>query len=213
MKLSTFDALKRIQSKNAVQYVCMEGEILKKYHQILLEIASDIISVCEKEKIVYQLSGGTALGAVRHKGFIPWDDDLDINILGSQCDEFIEKFEKAAEKLKLSYAHGKVHYDLDEKLSDIEYYDLAMKDGFESVFHKVKEGYEIQNEVRFAVINPDKPEHMELMLEKDLKLKFTLIPLRYGKDILIELSNLEFDDKLNLPIRFSSEIKYYESER
>lgn len=94
MKLSTFDALKRIQSKNAVQYVCMEGEILKKYHQILLEIASDIISVCEKEKIVYQLSGGTALGAVRHKGFIPWDDDLDINILGSQCDEFIEKFEK-----------------------------------------------------------------------------------------------------------------------
>ena len=30
MKLSTFDALKRIQSKNAVQYVCMEGEILKK---------------------------------------------------------------------------------------------------------------------------------------------------------------------------------------
>ena len=126
---------------------------------------------------------------------------------------FIEKFEKAAEKLKLSYAHGKVHYDLDEKLSDIEYYDLAMKDGFESVFHKVKEGYEIQNEVRFAVINPDKPEHMELMLEKDLKLKFTLLPLRYGKDILIELSNLEFDDKLNLPIRFSSEIKYYESER
>ena len=75
-----------------------------------------------------------------------------------------------------------------------------MKDGFESVFHKVKEGYEIQNEVRFAVINPDKPEHMELMLEKDLELKFTLIPLRYGKDILIELSNLEFDDKLNLLI-------------
>ena len=126
---------------------------------------------------------------------------------------FIEKFEKAAEKLKLSYAHGKVHYDLDEKLSDIEYYDLAMKDCFESVFHKVKEGYEIQNEVRFAVINPDKSEHMELMLEKDLKLKFTLIPLKYGKDILIELSDLEFDDKLNLPIRFSSEIKYYESER
>ena len=126
--------------------------------------------------------------------------------------EIIEKFEKAAEKLTLSYAHGKVHYDLDEKLSDIEYYDLAMKDCFESVFHKVKEGYEIQNEVRFAIINPDKPEHMELMLEKDLKLRFTLIPLKYGKDILIELSDLEFDDKLNLPIRFSSEIKYYESE-
>ena len=40
-----------------------------------------------------------------------------------------------------------------------------------------------------------------------------ILRLRSGKDILIELSDLEFDDKLNLPIRFSSEIKYYESER
>ena len=52
---------------------------------------------------------------------------------------FIEKFEKAAKEAKLSYAYGKVYYDLDEKLSDIEYYDLAMKDCFESVFHKIKE--------------------------------------------------------------------------
>ena len=37
---------------------------------------------------------------------------------------------------------ARFYYDLDEKLSDIEYYDLAMKkDGFECVFHKVKEGY------------------------------------------------------------------------
>lgn len=89
-----------------------------------------------------------------------------------------------------------------------------MKGCFECVFHKMKGRIrKYKMKVRFAVINPDKPEHMELMLEKDLKLKFTLIPLRYGKDILIELSDLEFDDKLNLPIRFSSEIKYYESER
>ena len=74
---------------------------------------------------------------------------------------FIEKFEKAAKEAKLSYAYGKVHYDLDEKLSDIEYYDLAMKDCFESVFHKIKEGYEIQNEVRFALICPDKPDHIK----------------------------------------------------
>lgn len=124
---------------------------------------------------------------------------------------FIDKFEKAAMEAKLSYAHGKVHYDLDDKLSDIKYYDLAMKDCFESVFHKVKEGYEIQSEVRFAVICPDKPEHIELQLENDQQLLFTLIPLEYGRDILVELSDLEFDEELKLPIRFSSEIKYYES--
>lgn len=87
-----------------------------------------------------------------------------------------------------------------------------MKDCFESVFHKVKEGYEIQNEVRFALICPDKPDHVELRLENDQKLKFTLIPLECGKDILVELSDLEFDDELKFPVRFSSEIKYYESE-
>ena len=125
---------------------------------------------------------------------------------------FIEKFEKAAKEAKLSYAYGKVYYDLDEKLSDIEYYDLAMKDCFESVFHKIKEGYEIQNEVRFALICPDKPDHMELMLENDKKLQFTLIPLEFGKNILVELSDLEFDDKIKLSVRFSAEIKYYESE-
>ena len=125
---------------------------------------------------------------------------------------FIDKFEKAAMEAKLSYAHGKVHYDLDEKLSDIEYYDLAMRDSFESVFHKVKKAYEIQNEVRFAVKCPDKPEHIELQLENDQKLLFTLIPLEYGRHILVELSDLEFDEKLKLPVRFSSEIKYYGSE-
>ena len=125
---------------------------------------------------------------------------------------FIDKFEKAAKGAKLSYAYGKVHYDLDDKLSDIEYYDLAMKDCFESVFHKVKEGYEIQNEVRFAVICPNKPEHIELHLENDQKLLFSLIPLEYGRHILVELSDLEFDEELKLPVRFSSEIKFYESE-
>ena len=54
---------------------------------------------------------------------------------------------------------------------------------------------------------------MELMLENDKKLQFTLIPLEFGKNILVELSDLEFDDKIKLPVRFSAEIKYYESEQ
>lgn len=72
---------------------------------------------------------------------------------------FITKFHEAAEKRGLSHAYGKVHYDLDEKLSDIDYFDSATRDGFESVFHKKADGYELQKEVRFAVICPDKPDH------------------------------------------------------
>ena len=70
----------------------MEGDLLRKYQLSLLEMAHDIIRVCEKEHVSYNLGGGTALGAVRHGGFIPWDDDVDIFILRSDYERFCESF-------------------------------------------------------------------------------------------------------------------------
>lgn len=89
--LSTMELLKHLNIKDD-ECVKLEGELLKDYQKVLLSIAEDIISICEEENIYYQLSGGSALGAVRHKGFIPWDDDFDINILGIQQDKFAEVF-------------------------------------------------------------------------------------------------------------------------
>ncbi len=125
---------------------------------------------------------------------------------------FIAKFHEAAEKYGLSHAYGKVHYDLNEKLSDIDYFKSAISDNFESVYHKIADGYELQKEVRLSVICPNKPDHYELQLDNDQKLRFTLIPLSFGKDIGVELSDLEFDDVLELPVRFSDKIKFYESQ-
>jgi lipopolysaccharide cholinephosphotransferase len=56
---------------------------------IMMGILSYIDSVCADNSIQYSLSGGTLLGAVRHQGFIPWDDDIDVMLLRDQYDKLI----------------------------------------------------------------------------------------------------------------------------
>ena len=56
---------------------------------------SDIDRTARENNIEYQLGGGSVLGAVRHKGFIPWDDDIDINITRRECDRLLEAMAKS----------------------------------------------------------------------------------------------------------------------
>ncbi|SDW69793.1 lipopolysaccharide cholinephosphotransferase [Kandleria vitulina] len=62
------------------------------YKQILLGVMDAIDSYCRTHSITYYLVGGTLLGAVRHKGFIPWDDDIDIAMKRSDYERFCLEF-------------------------------------------------------------------------------------------------------------------------
>ena len=68
----------------------MEQEILRKVQLTQLEIAKEIRRVCEENNIRYFLADGTFLGAVRHQGFIPWDDDMDLGMPRADYERFCQ---------------------------------------------------------------------------------------------------------------------------
>ena len=67
---------------------------VEEIHHILLNIAAAFHQICIKHDIPYCMLGGTMLGAVRHKGFIPWDDDMDFAVPREYYEKIIELLEQ-----------------------------------------------------------------------------------------------------------------------
>ena len=68
----------------------MEDAIRNRLREVQLQILDAIVRICNENGLRYCLTGGTCLGAVRHKGFIPWDDDVDVKMPRADYNRFIE---------------------------------------------------------------------------------------------------------------------------
>lgn len=96
---------------------------LEELRELQMQILDYVDSFCRQNGIQYTLSGGTLLGAVRHGGFIPWDDDIDIQMLRSEYDRFTRLWNAGRDSHPyvlisiesgngMGYAIGKVHNPL-----------------------------------------------------------------------------------------------------
>jgi len=86
--------------KKEIKIAELSKEQLRELQMIQLDILLEADRVCKENGIKYSLSSGTLLGAVRHKGCIPWDDDTDIELLRSEYEKFAKIFDDATDSTK-----------------------------------------------------------------------------------------------------------------
>lgn len=100
-----------------------EDPQLRKIQESCLEILKATAKVCDENNLTYYLCGGTLLGAIRHKGFIPWDDDIDIIM---PREDYKKLIEIANNQLPSNYELQ--HYSLINRKEDIKTHHVQIVD-------------------------------------------------------------------------------------
>ncbi len=76
------------------QYINISNEQVEKLQLIAYKLLLEFDRICKKYDINYYIAAGTLLGGIRHKGFIPWDDDIDVTLPRPDYDKFLEVVKK-----------------------------------------------------------------------------------------------------------------------
>lgn len=87
-----------------------DGSYLRTYQLSLKEMLIDFDKICQEHGVRYWLSSGTLLGAVRHGGFIPWDDDIDVDMTRNDFNKLIKSFKESGKYILQTYRNDPYYY-------------------------------------------------------------------------------------------------------
>ncbi|GHU94505.1 phosphorylcholine transferase LicD [Bacteroidia bacterium] len=111
---------------------------LQSAHIVLLDLLKNFASICQKHNLTYWLDSGTLLGAVRHQGFIPWDDDIDVAMPTADYLKFLSIAKKELPKnifLQTKQTDPSVITKI-VKLRNVNSLAIGYDDAFERPYHK-----------------------------------------------------------------------------
>ena len=109
-----------------------EPEQLKHLQKLEMEILTDFKRICDENNLIYFGYAGTGIGALRHKGYIPWDDDIDISMPRKDYERFMELVtEQMGDKYEVLNTETDINYPLATTrlvLKGTKFREYSMKD-------------------------------------------------------------------------------------
>ena len=209
----------------------MEKLDLEGLKKVQLEILDVVNEFCQKHQINYWLDCGTLIGAIRHKGYIPWDDDIDIGMLRSDYDKFMKLFNEENSRYQFYsiennkdflVAFGKVldtktilyepNKEQGIKLNiniDVFVYDNAPDD--EMLCQKMFKKRDMYLKLRYAQLYPnfyDKTSLKKKIMRFFLKIYLKLLPKNYYTKKIIKNSRKYIDCDTKRVGNFTSVSKF-----